>query len=285
MFRNLFISILILLCSTVNGQIQVQNVTAEAKENRIFITYRLDTKNVTKVSLYCSEDNGTSWQGPLQNVTGDIGILSSPGEKEIIWDVLKDRDVLVGEQIIFRINAKMFSSSFTDARDGISYKTILVGNYEWMAENLKYKSPEGCWDYFDNESNRTKFGRLYNWESAQSACPVNWHLPSEAEFKDLISYLGGMSEAGGKLKMLTDWSIPNTGATNEVHFDALPAGFRNNGGNYQLLGINSGFWSSSTTNDGKGIYMYLYSNYKFVSLLTVTKNIGFSIRCVRKESN
>jgi hypothetical protein len=42
--------------------------------------------------------------------------------------------------------------------------------------------------------------------------------------------LGGTAIAGGKLKSKLGWSSPNTGATNETGFSALPGGYRFAGG-------------------------------------------------------
>jgi uncharacterized protein (TIGR02145 family) len=68
----------------------------------------------------------------------------------------------------------------------------------------------------------------------QGVCPNGCHLPSDAEWKQLIDYLGGIGDAGGKLKEsgFTHWSSPNTGATNETGFTALPGGYRYYGGTF-----------------------------------------------------
>jgi uncharacterized protein (TIGR02145 family) len=153
------------------------------------------------------------------------------------------------------------TGTFTDDRDGNSYRTVEIGNQVWMAENLKYlpsvnTPPEyshinPTYYVYDNESTDINtaiianeymiYGVLYNWPAAmnggessesnpsgvQGVCPAGWHLPSDAEWQDLRDYLGGNEIAGGKLKEEGSfhWGYPNVGASNESGFTALPAGF------------------------------------------------------------
>lgn len=172
--------------------------------------------------------------------------------------------------------------SFTDSRDGNVYSWVTIGKQVWMAENLKYlPSVAGpgtgsvstayyyVYEYNGTDvnaakatSNYTTYGVLYNWAAAmagsassstnpsgvQGVCPTGLHLPSDAEWTELIDYLGGgASVAGGKLKEIgaTHWSSPNTGATNETGFTALPGGYRFNNGKFNGIG-NYGSWWSAT---------------------------------------
>ena len=91
-----------------------------------------------------------------------------------------------------------------------------------------------------------------NPSGVQGVCPTGWHLPSDAEWIQLTNYLG--ANAGGKLKETgtTHWSSPNTGATNETAFTALPGGHRDNGSCFTYIGGN-GFWQTTF----EDICMYL----------------------------
>ncbi|OQY03821.1 MAG: hypothetical protein B6I20_04280 [Bacteroidetes bacterium 4572_117] len=78
----------------------------------------------------------------------------------------------------------------TDSRDGKQYKTVEIGNQVWMAENLAYKASSGCWAYDNDQSNVTKYGYLYNWQTAKTVCPTGWHLPTKSEFETLLNNYG-----------------------------------------------------------------------------------------------
>src|SRR5690554_6700140 len=135
-------------------------------------------------------------------------------------------------------------STIKDARDNQTYRIVTIGSQTWMAENLKYlpsvvgpetgsQTTPHYYVYGYNGTNVTDakatanyntYGVLYNWPAEMNACPDGWHLPSDAEWTELTDYLGGESVAGGKLKETgtTHWASPNTGATNETGFTALP---------------------------------------------------------------
>jgi uncharacterized protein (TIGR02145 family) len=131
--------------------------------------------------------------------------------------------------------------------DGNVYRTVRIGSQEWMAENLRSThysdgTPIESFVYDNNEANQGVYGRMYRWTATmrlpaetdsipnrvQGASPAGWHIPTEAEWQVLINSMGGESLAGGKLKESgTDhWASPNTGATNETGFSAVPSGYR-----------------------------------------------------------
>jgi len=170
---------------------------------------------------------------------------------------------------------------FFDTRDNKTYKTVKIGAQTWMAENLNYAS-DGSWCYDGSSSNCNSYGRLYTYAAANTACPTGWHLPSDDEWTTLTTYLGGDDIAGGKLKSTSNWTSPNTGATNISGFTALPGGYRNFNGSFNYIG-NNGHWWSSTEIDQNFAWSRLM-HCKFNNVLKYDyiyyKSCGLSVRCL-----
>jgi uncharacterized protein (TIGR02145 family) len=191
--------------------------------------------------------------------------------------------LIFGLTICYLTSFSQEKGTFTDPRDGKVYKTIKIGNQTWFAENLVYKTENGCWAYNNNEGNATKYGRLYNWETAQIVCPSGWHLPNDDEWTTLTNNLGGVIVAGGKMKATTDWEYDSGGnATNESGLNALPAGYRiNSDGSFYVLGTYSGFWSSTPNESESAWSRCLSYDYGKVLRVYVIRTRGFSIRCTK----
>ena len=221
------------------------------------------------------------------------------------------------DSIIFYQPVIPISDTFTDSRDSNIYQTVTIDNQVWMAENLSYlpsvTDPSAgstttplyyVYGYNGTNVNDAKatanysiYGVLYNWSAAmagsasssanpsgvQGVCPTGWHLPSDAEWTELTDYLGGEDVVGGKLKETgyTHWEIPNTGATNETDFTALPSGYRDHDGAFYNVGSH-GRWWSATEYDPENAWNrgVSFRNYN-VSRPRYSKEMGFSVRCVR----
>lgn len=192
-----------------------------------------------------------------------------------------------------------------DNRDGNKYKTVEIGNQTWMAENLAYlpagssvSGPEsGCestphyYVYgFDGgtivdakaQENYKTYGVLYNWPAARIVCPPNWHLPTDNDWNQLVDDIGGQAVAGGKMKETgtAHWIDPNTEATNESGFTALPGGFRSTNNDFFAIG-ETGLWCSATLQDNNVIYWNLTNYSSKIFLQKTSRDLGFSVRCVR----
>jgi len=192
--------------------------------------------------------------------------------------------------------------------DGNVYKTITIGTQVWMAENLKTNKyldgdlietttpvtldiendtiPKYQWANGGNENNVATYGRLYTWYTVsdnRNICPTGWHVPSDAEWTTLTTYLGGEKVAGGKLKEAgtTHWTTPNTGATNESGFTALPSGYRDYNGSFALVTKDGYWWSSTESSIYLAYYRSMYNNTNFVSRNDTDKQSGYSVRCLR----
>ena len=176
-------------------------------------------------------------------------------------------------------------NTFTDARDGKKYKTVKIGNQTWMAENLAYKASSGCWAYDNNQENVKTYGYLYDWKTAKKVCPAGWHLPSDNEWEILIDYLGGEDIAGNKLKSTNGWESPNSGATNESGFSALPGGFLGDflGGTFDNLGGNGSWWTATVDGVMHACFCSLRKN-SCAYLFSHFQTGGFSVRCVKDDA-
>jgi len=176
-------------------------------------------------------------------------------------------------------------TTFTDSRDDNTYKQIILGDQVWMGENLNYDAGDVGWEYDDNSTYPSVYGRLYDWETAKDVCPDGWYLPSESEWIKLRDYLGGISVAAGKLKEsgTTHWRSPNTGATNISGFKALPGGRRNTNGFYSDIGTFAFFWSSTKWPNGNTAAMALELGYATESFVSGPHHMdnGFSVRCIK----
>ena len=169
-----------------------------------------------------------------------------------------------------------------DKRDGKMYKIVKIGSQTWMAENLNYKTQDSyCYD--DNESNCSKYGRLYKWSATKKVCPNGWHLPSKTEFKILIKSTGGEKEFGINLKSKVGWDNGGKG-TDAFGFSALPAGGRDDKGNYNFEGSLANFWSSTEVNSGDAYFIILNYGEDGAGLGYDYKYYGFSVRCLLDDS-
>ena len=206
--------------------------------------------------------------------------------------------------------------SFT-TKDGVVdvqgnvYKIVTIGQQTWMAENLKYL-PEVVGpatglntipyyyvpSYDGKDVNAAKdtynyktYGVLYNMLAAmagsasstanpsgvQGVCPTGWHLPSDAEWTQLMVYLKGKDVAGDKLKEAgtAHWFSGNK-ATNETGFTALPGGSRGSTGMFYNDGSSGIWWTAS-----EGRITVIYSNDSGVLIHIAKKESGLSVRCVK----
>jgi uncharacterized protein (TIGR02145 family) len=135
---------------------------------------------------------------------------------------------------------------------------------------------------------------LYNWyavdnneatkvasNGGKNVCPASWHVATDPDWTTLTTDLGGESVAGSKLKETgtTHWLSPNTDATNETGFTALPGGWRYYDGSFKWVGTY-GYWWSST--DETTYAWARFMDYSRALVLTggSDKRNGQFVRCV-----
>ena len=179
--------------------------------------------------------------------------------------------------------------------------SIRIGTQVWMTTNLNLDryangraipniidknawhglSTGACCDYEDIIGNSAVYGKLYNYYAVidgNGLAPKGWRIPNDKDWQILSDYLEGDYVSGGKLKEAgsTHWQTPNTGATNEVGFFALPGGYRTYYGYYGNIGLVGCWWSSS----GK-VRQIDYATAKFSNIITFQGN-GVSVRCIKE---
>ncbi len=234
---------------------------------------------------------------------------------------VSDREQQSGEAITStNQETVVFGDPVTDI-DGNIYRTVIIGEQEWMAENLKtttYSNGEtiyypgdnndawhdntiGAYAWYDNDpTNGDPYGALYNWYAVTNPnglCPAGWRVPDHEDWLYLTGYVG--EQMGNKLKSRQQVGSPFGGeydtlehprwetfstnyGTDEFGFGALPGGNRHASGTFVTKGANALFWSSSEISETAGYGWYIYHGYYGVDRGHGDKGAGFSVRCIRE---
>jgi uncharacterized protein (TIGR02145 family) len=229
---------------------------------------------------------------------------------------------------ILNLNAQE-TGKFTDERDSHIYKWVKIGNQIWMAENLAFlpkisiyseESTNNDFYYIykykgtELEKAKTKkwykhTGVLYNWVSAQKACPSGWHLPSSPEWHELVNFLanngygfldsyennGEKTNIGKALASEQGWWRKSVFAgevgcdqasNNKSGFSAMPGGMRYSEGWKPIFPILVNdlavFWSSTEINENQATYHVLATNSNKLGMrVKAGKGHGCSVRCIK----
>ncbi len=207
--------------------------------------------------------------------------------------------------------------------DGHAYLTVIIGDYEWMTENLNVTTYHNgtviplvaenhkwtelntgafCW-YDNDESNAQSYGALYNWYAVETGmlCPDGWRVPSDMEWNYLEAYVDSVYveddlewykpallrgyDAAKKLKALSGWRSGGNG-TDNYGFCALPGGERRvSDGTYFQLGGGGFWWSSAEEEPSEAWFRSMAYSFDQSARNTHDKRFGFSVRCLRKTAN
>lgn len=168
--------------------------------------------------------------------------------------------------------------SITDARDGKVYKTVKVKieleggifiEREWLAENMNYEM-EGSVCYKDYPAYCGKYGRLYDWVSAKTACPEGWHLSTQLEWQELMIGFGGYKKAGKELK---------EGGNSNLNI--MMGGFSNTEGQFSDIGKTAHLWDAELGDKRTAGLISLYADYDEVSHDVIKASNKNSCRCVK----
>jgi len=110
------------------------------------------------------------------------------------------------------------------ASSNVTYNSVKIGNQIWMAENLNNANGK-C--YENNAANCEKYGKMYDWTTAKTACPSGWHLPSKAEWDVLMATVGSEK------------------TLNSYGFAAMPGGLGFSNGSFFYAGEYGYLWSAT----------------------------------------
>jgi uncharacterized protein (TIGR02145 family) len=197
--------------------------------------------------------------------------------------------------------------TFTDKRDGKSYKWVKIGDQVWMAENLnvdkfhngdpiphaktnkewKEAGEKGkpAWCYVENDAvNGKKYGKLYNWyavKDPRGLAPKGWHIPTDEEWIKVTNNLGGQEESTGRKMQSTFGWKDNDNGTNESGFSGLPAGNRFDTGDFRDLGVEGSWWSSTEYGKEVAFLVTIRGWFSAPDIYSLDKTSGFSVRCLK----
>jgi len=205
---------------------------------------------------------------------------------------LNSHGIGYGDQKTFTTLNEVFQTDvMTDPRDNKDYDIVQIGTTWWMAENLDYKTNVGSWCYNELISNCNEYGRLYDWIGAMSACPPNWMLPGDEDWKDLEKTLGMSQdqanaddwridgEVGRRVKSASGWYLNGNGV-NDSKLNIKPGGFRDVDGTYLYLQECARLWTSTMENIDTPWVRYLKFDHD--GIYRTQRGIGraFSVRCI-----
>lgn len=220
-----------------------------------------------------------------------------------------------GNEVTFQTaDCDIQTGSVTDI-DNNEYTTVVIGNQEWMAENLRAtryadgtplpriegaeewaalgnNNTDKAYCYPDNDPD-SQYGVLYTWAGAtngshsednpsgvQGICPDGWHLPSESEWRELLDYVDEKQAVA--LKATFGWSDEGNGM-DVFGFAALPGGFRHNltGAFPPSPDFEGNWWSTTEHVGGQANIVSMHAWVEYVYRTRKHKSLGFSVRCVK----
>ena len=206
----------------------------------------------------------------------------------------------------------------TDPRDGKTYRTVKIGDLEWMAENLRFDYNIGSaktYCYGGYSENCEKYGGLYTWSAVmdsaalfsiagqdcgsynkdcwpnppvQGACPYGWHIPTHAEMAVLFMDAYEADDGYDALFSTTEWN--NGHGSDAFSFSARPAGYWSSKNmSFSQKGDIVYFWTSDSYNgwdsdSTEAVYFHLKSQGD-TPVESLKKSDGLSVRCVKDLDN
>lgn len=190
--------------------------------------------------------------------------------------------------------------------EGNIYNVVEINGIFWMKENLKTatlndgttikvakslaendlstSSTPACCSYDYTEANWTQYGYLYNKATiiTNKICPKGWHIPSEAEWDSMVTFVGGADNAANRLRATTSWHSYSTNTTtDEYGLSLLGAGWLETT-TFKYMSLLSGWWcGDADSSDPVGSYKYKSISYDHTNISTGKSKYAVSIRCIK----
>lgn len=184
------------------------------------------------------------------------------------------------------LNHKEYNGPYgelTDSRDGKKYKTVVLNNIEWMAENLNFETPTSvCGGAADSCA---KYGRLYSDAEYKTVCPEGWRIPKDSDVLNFVPFDGYKYIIGYEMKSTSGWVYKkgveygyDANGSNAIGLNLLPQGFYSDSTSYMGLHENSGFRIERA---GNVDYAFAVAANKKEGRFGETEGFHVPVRCVK----
>jgi uncharacterized protein (TIGR02145 family) len=231
------------------------------------------------------------------NATGTITVSAPVCPATIAYNSYTYNTGSIGTQCWMQENLRTrLYNDGTEIRFDKSGTTAGTVSQTWSGTGLNY----GAYTLYAHDSvatpssNLINYGYLYNWyavkgiitdggTSTKNICPTGWHVPTDAEWTTLETYLDNEAPTGSvgrKMKKYDALWTTNTG-TNTSGFSALPGGFRDTDGSFNMVRNFAFFWSASENDSSFAWRRLLDANNGSVSRYFNNRSVGASVRCLR----
>lgn len=238
------------------------------------------------------EDKESSSSSDKENISSSSDKLSSSSSEAVSSSSNEEKSSSSKDESSSSVASSSSVSGFacgdsTMTRGGVEYETVEIHNLCWTKKNLEFKpsSGDGYTCYNGDESNCSKYGMLYNYETAAEVCAGKWRLPTQQELKDLVEYIDEFSGEvpGAYLKAKDGWTGDVGGGNDELGFTALPGGHCDEDKDCYAIGAVGLWWTSTEKTLKQQYVLKLSGDDDALYAESYQEKTGFySVRCVRE---
>ena len=252
-------------------------------------TYTVDGKDLI-VTIKSADGSTSSKTYSMYNMESEAGVEMAFNAAKSTCKNGGGNDVVtktcVQDTVYSSVGIKY--GSLLDERDGHTYKTVKIGDQTWMAENMKFKCEGRFWvadsEYFYTWTSALNDEKLFDEDNlpriVRGICPEGWHVPSPADFKSLLVYVGGEDSAGINLKSVDD------GGSDIYGFSAKLIGYYSTWyRKIQDAGDQVNFWAADSNNAREGYAIALKIGTSFGKSVgrigDSASDYGSPVRCLK----